>query len=104
DQVVRGLGLIRDLVRHWEPHPTFFEITSALGLLHFKEDGSEIVVLETGLGGRLDATNAITPVVSVITPIAFDHQKWLGDTLALIAAEKAGIIKENVPVVSAAQL
>jgi dihydrofolate synthase/folylpolyglutamate synthase len=61
------------------------------------------VVLETGMGGRLDATNAITPVVSVITPIDYDHQKWLGHTLTEIAAEKAGIIKPGVPVVSALQ-
>jgi dihydrofolate synthase/folylpolyglutamate synthase len=60
-------------------------------------------VLETGLGGRLDATNALTPIVSVITPIGYDHEKWLGHTLEAIAGEKAGIIKANVPVVSAKQ-
>jgi dihydrofolate synthase/folylpolyglutamate synthase len=62
-----------------------------------------LIVLETGLGGRLDATNAVPPVVSVITPIGYDHQAWLGDTLEAIASEKAGIIKARVPVVSAAQ-
>ena len=91
-------------MRDWEPHPTFFEIATALGLLHFRAMACEIVVLETGMGGRLDATNAVTPVVSVITPIDLDHQKWLGNTLEEIAAEKAGIIKPQVPVVSAAQL
>lgn len=104
DEVARGLTTIRKLVEEWEPHPTFFEIATALGLFHFREARCEIVVLETGMGGRLDATNAVGPVVSVITPIALDHQKWLGDTLAEIAGEKAGIIKSNVPVVSTAQL
>ncbi len=101
--VIDGLNEIRELISGWDPHPTFFEITTALGLLHFRRAGCEVVVLETGMGGRLDATNAITPVVSVITPIALDHQKWLGSTLAEIAAEKAGIIKPRVPVVSAMQ-
>jgi dihydrofolate synthase/folylpolyglutamate synthase len=104
NEVARGLTSIRDLVRDWDPHPTFFEIATALALLHFREARCEILVLETGMGGRLDATNAVTPVVSVLTPIDFDHQKWLGSTLEEIAAEKAGIIKLGVPVVSAAQL
>lgn len=103
-EVAAGLSTIRDLIREWEPHPTFFEIATALGLHHFAEHECEIVVLETGMGGRLDATNAITPVVSVITPIGLDHQKWLGETMEEIAAEKAGIIKPGVPVVSAKQL
>jgi dihydrofolate synthase/folylpolyglutamate synthase len=103
EQVADGLTSIRDLINGWDPHPTFFEIATALGLQHFKRAACEVVVLETGMGGRLDATNAVTPVVSVITPIDFDHQKWLGHTLAEIAAEKAGIIKPGVPVVSAVQ-
>jgi dihydrofolate synthase/folylpolyglutamate synthase len=103
DEAARGLSAIRDLVRAWDPHPTFFEITTALALDHFKRSGCELIVLETGLGGRLDATNALTPIVSVITPISYDHEKWLGDTLEAIAGEKAGIIKAKVPVVSAAQ-
>jgi dihydrofolate synthase/folylpolyglutamate synthase len=103
EEVTEGLTAIRQHVRDWEPHPTFFEITTALALIHFKERGCEVVVLETGLGGRLDATNAVLPVVSVITPIGYDHQSWLGDTLEEIAGEKAGIIKAHVPVVSAAQ-
>ncbi len=102
-EVAHGLTRIRELIRDWEPHPTFFEITTALGLRHFQARGCELIVLETGMGGRLDATNAVTPVASVITPIDYDHQKWLGHTLVEIAAEKAGIIKPHVPVVSAAQ-
>jgi dihydrofolate synthase/folylpolyglutamate synthase len=103
DDVALGLTTIRDLVANWDPHPTFFEITTALALDHFKKSGCELIVLETGLGGRLDATNALTPVVSVLTPIGYDHEKWLGDTLEAIAGEKAGIIKPHVPVVSAKQ-
>jgi dihydrofolate synthase/folylpolyglutamate synthase len=103
EKVAEGLTTIRGRVSGWEPHPTFFEITTALALIHFRECDCEVIVLETGLGGRLDATNAVEPVVSVITPIGYDHQSWLGDTLEEIAGEKAGIIKEHVPVVSAAQ-
>jgi dihydrofolate synthase / folylpolyglutamate synthase len=98
-----ALTKIRDLVATWEPHPTFFEITTALALQHFATAKIDIVILETGIGGRLDATNAVQSDVAVITPIDFDHQKWLGDTLEQIASEKAGIIKPKVPVVSAPQ-
>ncbi len=101
--IADGLSAIRDLVRQWETHPTFFEITTALALQHLQQAQCEIIVLETGMGGRLDATNAVTADVSVITPIDFDHQKWLGNSLAEIAAEKAGIIKQAVPVISAGQ-
>jgi dihydrofolate synthase / folylpolyglutamate synthase len=103
DEVAGGLSTLRDTIRDWDPHPTFFEITTALALDHFKKKDCELVVLETGLGGRLDATNATMPVVSVLTPIGYDHEKWLGDTLEAIAGEKAGIIKPKVPVVSAKQ-
>jgi dihydrofolate synthase/folylpolyglutamate synthase len=103
EKVAVGLTTIRKLISDWEPHPTFFEITAALGLIHFKECGCEVVALETGLGGRLDATNAVEPVISVITPIGYDHQSWLGSSLEEIAGEKAGIIKSHIPVVSAAQ-
>ncbi|MBA3609392.1 MAG: bifunctional folylpolyglutamate synthase/dihydrofolate synthase [Chthoniobacterales bacterium] len=103
ESVTRGLTRIRELVAAWDPHPTFFEITTALALDYFREVKAEIVILETGIGGRLDATNAVQPVVSVITPIDFDHQKWLGASLTEIAREKAGIIKPGVPVVSALQ-
>jgi dihydrofolate synthase/folylpolyglutamate synthase len=103
EKVAEGLTTIRKLISNWEPHPTFFEITTALGLIHFKECGCEVIVLETGLGGRLDATNAVEPAVSAITPIGYDHQSWLGSSLDEIAGEKAGIIKAHIPVVSAAQ-
>ena len=103
ERVAEGLTMIRDLIKDWEPHPTFFEITTALGLIHFKQCDCELVILETGLGGRLDATNAVRPVVSVITPIGYDHQSWLGNTLEEIAGEKAGIIQPHIPVVSAEQ-
>ena len=102
-EVVRGLTKIRELIAAWDPHPTFFEIVTALALDHFRDAQAEIVILETGMGGRLDATNAFSPVVSVITPIDLDHEKWLGTSLAEIAREKAGIIKPGVPVVSALQ-
>jgi dihydrofolate synthase/folylpolyglutamate synthase len=79
--------------------PTFFEVTTAAALELFRRAGVEAAVLEVGLGGRLDATNVITPVATAITSIAFDHEKYLGHTLESIAAEKAGIIKPGVPVV-----
>jgi dihydrofolate synthase/folylpolyglutamate synthase len=101
--VADGLTTVRDLIRNWDPHPTFFEVTTALAIKHFCETKSDVVVLETGLGGRLDATNAIQSDVSVITPIDFDHEKWLGNALTDIAREKAGIIKPGVPVISAPQ-
>jgi dihydrofolate synthase/folylpolyglutamate synthase len=103
NEVVAGLTNIRELVADWKPHPTFFEIATALALKHF-DSNVDVVILETGLGGRLDATNAIQSNVAVITPIALDHQEWLGDSLEKIAGEKAGIIKPQTPVVSAPQL
>ena len=103
DRVASGLTSIRNLVADWQPHPTFFEIITALALQHFSEAKIDIVILETGLGGRLDATNAVQSTVSVITPVDLDHQKWLGDSLEKIAFEKAGIIKSKAPVVSAPQ-
>ena len=103
DEVAGGLTTIRGLIAAWDPHPTFFEITTALALMHFKQRDCEVIVLETGLGGRLDATNAVEPTVSVITPIGYDHQAWLGNSLEEIAGEKAGIIKTRIPVVSAVQ-
>ncbi len=145
DAVANGLTAIRDLVADWDPHPTFFEVTTALALKHFSEakidplraKGSrldqsagspssfdsnshrdqdaglkelpasggfgDVVILETGIGGRLDATNAVQSDVSVITQIDFDHEQWLGKTLPEIASEKAGIIKPGIPVVCAPQ-
>jgi dihydrofolate synthase / folylpolyglutamate synthase len=79
--------------------PTFFEVTTALALELFRRAGTEIAVVEVGLGGRLDSTNVITPVVASITSIALDHEGYLGHTLGAIAGEKAGIIKPEVPVV-----
>src|SRR5262245_50953624 len=79
--------------------PTYFEVTTAMALLHFVECGIDAAVLEVGLGGRLDSTNVCLPAVCVITSISFDHMKQLGNTLAAIAREKAGIIKPGVPVV-----
>jgi dihydrofolate synthase/folylpolyglutamate synthase len=80
-------------------HPTFFEVTTAVAFELFRRAGVEMAVLEVGLGGRLDATNVIEPVATVITSIAYDHQQYLGSTLAEIAREKAGIIKRRVPMV-----
>ena len=101
--VAGGLTTIRNLTADWDPQSTFFEITTGLALKYFADARLEVVILETGLGGRLDATNAVQSNVSVITSIALDHQEWLGDSLEKIAAEKAGIIKPRVPVVSAPQ-
>jgi dihydrofolate synthase/folylpolyglutamate synthase len=79
--------------------PSFFEITVAMAFQYFAENQVDIAVIETGLGGRLDSTNVITPEISVITNIGWDHMNLLGDSLEAIASEKAGIIKKNVPVV-----
>jgi dihydrofolate synthase/folylpolyglutamate synthase len=103
DEVARGLTEIRERIRDWDPHPTFFEIATALALQHFLKTRCKVLVLETGMGGRLDATNAVQSSVSVITSIDFDHEKWLGHSIAEIAKEKAGIIKHRVPVISAPQ-
>ena len=101
--VADGLTRIREISAGWEHSPTFFEINIALAFDWFARTDCEIAVVETGMGGRLDATNVLRPLVSVITPIALDHTQWLGSTLAAIAGEKAGIIKEGIPVVSAPQ-
>lgn len=84
----------------FEPlHPSFFELTTALAFKYFAENNVDIAVIEVGLGGRLDCTNIISPILSVITNIGFDHIQFLGNTLEKIASEKAGIIKNNTPVV-----
>jgi dihydrofolate synthase/folylpolyglutamate synthase len=83
--------------------PTFFEFVTAMGFLYFKRKGVKWAVVETGMGGRLDATNVLRPEVSVITNISYDHREFLGGTLKEIAGEKAGIIKKGIPVVSSAQ-
>ena len=82
-----------------EIQPSFFEMTVAMAFLYFDEEKVDFAVIETGLGGRLDSTNVIIPLLSVITNISFDHQSMLGNTLAEIAGEKAGIIKNNIPVI-----
>jgi len=82
-----------------EIQPSFFEITVAMAFEYFAQQKVDIAIIEVGLGGRLDSTNIIIPELSIITNIGLDHVNMLGDTLEKIAAEKAGIIKENVPVV-----
>ncbi len=81
-------------------NPTFFEVTTAIAFTYFAEEGVDIAVIEVGMGGKLDSTNVITPLVSVITNIDIEHTEYLGDTLSQIAGEKAGIIKPGVPVVT----
>ena len=103
EDLASGLSRLRDAVRDWDHAPTFFEISTVLALDYFARAKCDIVVLETGMGGRLDSTNAVTPLVSTITPIDMDHMQWLGDTLKKIASENAGIIKPGIPVVSAPQ-
>ena len=85
-----------------EAHPTLFEVVAVMALRYFAEQHCDLVIWETGLGGRLDATNIVTPLASVVTNIQFDHERWLGHTLANIAAEKAGILKPGVPAVTGA--
>jgi dihydrofolate synthase / folylpolyglutamate synthase len=101
--VARLAGEMQRLLAQFpaDAHPTFFEIVTVMALKYFAEQKCELVIWETGLGGRLDATNIVTPLASIITNIQLDHQAWLGDTLAKIAAEKAGIIKPGVPVITA---
>ena len=84
---------------HFTNPPSFFELTTAMAFKYFADEQVDVAVIEVGLGGRLDSTNIITPILSVITNIALDHTQFLGSTLAEIAAEKAGIIKRGVPVV-----
>jgi dihydrofolate synthase/folylpolyglutamate synthase len=102
-EIARGLDMLKKVCEGLDPHPTFFELAFLLGLDWFKKRQHDWVVLETGMGGRLDATNAVTPAVSVITSIGLDHQQYLGHTLREIAAEKAGIIKPGVPLVTFSQ-
>jgi len=87
----------------FEAHPTYFETVTAMAFHLFREEQIEWAVVEVGLGGRLDATNAIRPDLTVITPVDFDHEAWLGSSLDAIAGEKAGILKPGVPLVLAAQ-
>lgn len=104
-EVVRLTEGIRSKIRDSEFREelelvTFFEFTTVMAILYFAERGVDLAVMETGMGGRLDATNVIKPLVSVITNISIEHKDFLGDTLESIAFEKAGIIKEGIPVVT----
>lgn len=104
NEVVRLLDRIRPLFDEFQPdhRPTFFEAVTIMAMLHFAGQRCELVIWETGLGGRLDATNIVTPLASVITNINIEHSELLGDTVERIAAEKAGIIKDGVPVITGA--
>lgn len=94
--------LIESTAHHTSGHETtFFEFVTVMALQYFAEQNCDLVIWETGLGGRLDATNIVTPLASVITNIGLDHQQWLGSTLPQIAAEKAGIIKTGIPIITA---
>lgn len=97
DFVIRFVERAKPLIETIQP--SYFELNVAMAFMAFAEEGVDVAVIETGLGGRLDSTNIITPVLSVITNIGLEHTQILGDTLAEIAGEKAGIIKEQVPVV-----
>ena len=97
DYVIDFVSRIQDMIE--EIQPSFFEITVAMAFDYFAKEKVDIAVIETGMGGRFDSTNVITPLLSIITNISYDHQQFLGDTLPLIAFEKAGIIKEDVPVI-----
>lgn len=104
-EVAARVTRFREVLRSFSPDrmPTFFEVVTVLAAEHFLARGCDLVIWETGMGGRLDSTNVVTPLASVITNVQFDHQQWLGHTLSEIAAEKAGIIKPGVPVVTAAR-
>ena len=108
DEVVRIVEMLMPIVEEMKSvadleHPTFYELATAIAAQYFSERGVEVAVIETGLGGRLDATNALPAKVSVITSIGLEHQEYLGDTIEEIAAEKAGIIKEGCSVVLSSQ-
>ena len=96
-----GMEIVKNIAAQLNQEPTFFELMTALALWYFGREKVDWVVWETGLGGRLDATNIVTPQVCIITNIGLDHQQYLGETLAEIATEKAGIIKPGVPLISA---
>lgn len=93
----------REVCERLDTHPTFFEITLAVAMRWFRERECELIILETGMGGRLDATTAVPADVCVITPVGLDHTQWLGDTLAKVAFEKAGIFLEGIPAISSPQ-
>ncbi len=107
---VDGEMIEKDYVKDWvsqfqekklRVEPSFFELTVIMGFCYFKDKNVDIAIIETGMGGRLDSTNIVSPELTIITPIALDHTTFLGDTLEAIALEKAGIIKQDTPVVIA---
>ncbi len=100
------MGEIKKALKHWPSSAgqlTYFEILTALALSYFRKNKTDLVILEVGLGGRLDATNAVRTSLSIFTEIGLDHQKWLGSTVSKIAREKAGIIKKGIPVLTGVQ-
>ncbi|MEB2279089.1 bifunctional folylpolyglutamate synthase/dihydrofolate synthase [Lysinibacillus xylanilyticus] len=101
EQFLHYMNNIAEIIEtHYEgDFPSFFEVVTLIMFQHFADQEVDIALIETGLGGRLDATNVITPLISIITTISLEHTAFLGDTLAKVAFEKAGIIKENIPVV-----
>ncbi|MGE8000450.1 bifunctional folylpolyglutamate synthase/dihydrofolate synthase [Lysinibacillus sp. NPDC093190] len=101
EQFLHYMNKIAEIIEtHYEgDFPSFFEVVTLIMFQHFADQEVDIALIETGLGGRLDATNVITPLISIITTISLEHTAFLGDTLAKVAFEKAGIIKENIPVV-----
>ncbi len=104
-QVIEQVQAIREVLENFskERPPTFFEVVTVIALRYFAAEKCDLVIWETGLGGRLDATNIVRPLASVITNVQVDHEKWLGETIERIAAEKAGIIKMRVPVFTSAE-
>lgn len=103
EDAARLIEQVRGVIADWETKPTFFELVLAVAMLYFAERGVDIIILETGMGGRLDATNAVPKDVAVLTPIGMDHTQYLGDTLEAVAAEKAAIMAWHRPAVSAPQ-
>jgi dihydrofolate synthase/folylpolyglutamate synthase len=103
--IVEGIGRLRKATEGWpeEEMPTYFELVTALAFDLFARSGLDVIVLETGLGGRLDATNTAPKIACAITPIGMDHMEWLGNTLDAIAREKAGIFRPGVPAVTSVQ-
>lgn len=106
DDIERIAFMIRDKIAHSKESQrpfTFFEVTTALAFQYFREKEVDIAIIEAGLGGRLDATNVLEPLVSIITNVGLEHKEFLGDTVEAIAKEKAAVIKENTPVITAAK-
>ena len=103
EDAARLICKVKDTVADWETPPTFFELVLAIAMLYFAEREVDIIILETGMGGRLDATNAVPKDVAVLTPIGLDHTQYLGETLYDIAAEKAAIFAWHRPALSAPQ-